>query len=568
MSSSATFAPALGAAERIRSAVVRTLAGELIGAAVVAGVVIVLLFGSHILHGGLQSDDWALLAVEKFPKAFGFSNSWSGLAGSAGSRIGAVVYWIAIYSLFGLHAKVDLAIAAVFTLAMAVSFYFILRVARFSTLESGAMMLIAIVLPVVGVTRFWATTAGGQICFVFYFLGLAAALRAFEERPGRRLRWHLISLGLYALSAAYAEVAMPLVAVSALIYMTRAPFVRSVKRAIPDLIIVAGCYAGTIEFVSGTDPGLGSSHWFAHFKMIYSDALTILSATVVPFGNGSHALILVLVAVLLVASVVLWRRPATAAATRRELRRWGVTFGICVAGAFAGWFTYVPSTWAYRPLEPGNTAHINIVVDAPLAAGTFALIMVARAIVLELLSSSRLGRGRNAPRAARAALVLALAWFAYVAVDGALDVRHNASIWTSAQTQEYNVLSVIKDALPQLPRNSTVVTFAEPATVAPGMPVFVLPWELTDAIKDVYNRPDINAYPILQDLSSVECGPHNMLAVEEGAPMGPAFDYGHAFFVDIATRQASFIANQAACQAIAATYPAGPYDLGPVNWSL
>jgi hypothetical protein len=568
---STTLTPALSAAARLRTAVGRTLATELVCSGILAAIVIVALFGSHILRGGFQSDDWSLLAAVKFPGAFGYTSSWAALAGQAGSRIGAVVYWFTVFSLFGTHAKFYLATAAVLTLAFAVSFYFVLRVARFSALESAAMMVIAIVLPSADTTRFWATTAGGQICFVFYFLGLAAALHAFDAPQPRRLRWHLLSLGLYAASAAYAEIAMPLVAVSVLIYLTRASPARSFKRWIPDLVIVAACYAGTVVFVSSTAGfgGLSSSQWFLHFELIYGQALTIFSGTAVPFGNGSHALIIALVAVLLGAGVLLWRRGATSAATRRELERWGATFGISVAGAVAGWLTYVPAMLYYEPLQGGNAGHINIVAAAPLAVGSFAVIMLARAVVLELLSA--IGpRRTHGVRGPTAAVVLALAavWFVYVAVDGSLDVRHDGANWTLAQREQYAVLGTVKRVLPNPPQNSTIVTFGEPATTAPDLPVFVSPWELAHAIKVAYGRPDVTGYPVLQFVTSVECQPDGVLVVAGTAPYGPAAAYGRTFFVDTVKGAVTLIKNRANCLAAAAVFPAGPYDLGPESWSI
>ena len=381
---------------RARAAVGNAPLRELAVATLVAVIVVALLFGSHIRSGGLESDDWALFVATKFPGANGYTSGIAALAAAAGSRVGAVLYWLFIFSLFGTHAKLYLATGALITVAMAASFYVVLRVIGFSRVESGAMMVVSIALPSVDTTRLWIIAIGGQLCFVFVFLGLAVALRAFDAPPPRRLRLHLLSLALYTVSAAYAEIAMPLVAIAVLLYVTRASVARSVKRWLLDLVIVATCYAGTVIFVNGKVgfDGLPRSQWLGHARAIYAQALTIFSGTLVPFADGSHAVIIALLAGLALAGGGIWRWRPTASTTRRALRRWSITFGIAVVAAIVGWGTYVPANAFYSPLQPGLSARINIVAGAPLAVAVVAVIMFAKAILTELVVWIRLHRWR------------------------------------------------------------------------------------------------------------------------------------------------------------------------------
>lgn len=558
------------AIRRVRSAVGNTTGRELLAAALLAAVIVALLFGTHIRHGGFESDDWSLFVDTKFPAVTGHSDSIAALAAAAGSRIGATLYWLAMFSLFGTHAKLYLTTAALITVAMVVSFYAALRVLGFSRVESGAMMIIAIAMPVVDTTRLWIITAGGQLCFAFFFLGLAVALRAFDAPPPRRLRLHLLSLVLYVASAAYAEIAMPLVAIAVLVYMTRTSIVRSAKRWLADLVIVAACYAGTVIFVNTTVGFTKApvSQWWSRAELIYGQAMTIFSAMVVPFANGSHAVLFGLLAVLVALGSLIWRRSATSSSTRGALRRWGVTLAIAVVAAAVGWGTYIPSSY-YLPLGEGIGSRINIVADAPVAAAVFAVIMLAKTIFGELVFAVSSNRSPlNRRNAFSVAAIVAFAWFAYVAVDGALDVRRDASLWTLSASDQYRILGLLKYEIPHPVHDSEIDTFGAPGMDAPGLPIFLQSWELNSAVKIAYDRPDLTGFPVLAGLSSVACEAHAVGIDVGSTPEALPSPYGHTYFVNTTTGAAELIRSRASCLAAVTVFPPGPYILAAGNWSL
>jgi hypothetical protein len=431
-------------------------------------------------------------------------------------------------------------------------------------------MVVSIAMPSVDVNRLWIIAAGGQICYVFFFLGLALALRAFEAPPPQRLRLHAASLALYAASAVYAEIAMPLAAVSLLVYMTRAPLWRSVKRWMLDLVIVAGCYAGTLVFVN-EDLGFTqapASQWWSRAELIYGQALTIFSATLMPFAEGDHLALFLLIGGLALAGALVWRRSTTAHATRTVLKRAAIAFAIAVVAAVAGWGTFIPSSY-YAPLGEGIGTRINLVADAPLAVAAVSVIMYASALLREFVTAifaKRATLARLRPLAAVA--LLGWAWLGYVVIDGAIDVRHDASLWTVSATQQYRLLGLLKYEVPHPVASSQFDTFGEAGMAAPGLPIFVQSWELNSAVKIAYDRPDLTGYPIVAGVDSIVCE-SNMVAVETPAatPFGTPSRYGHTYFVDAVTGAHELILSRAGCEAAAASFPPGPYAL-PNSWSL
>ena len=104
---------------------------------------------------------------------------------------------------------------------MALSIYVLLRELQFTITQSLAMMVLTIAAPSVATVRFWFTPSGSQISLTLFFYGLTLALRAFSATGNNRSRLHIASWSLYLLSAVYAEVALPLIGVCILVYLTR-----------------------------------------------------------------------------------------------------------------------------------------------------------------------------------------------------------------------------------------------------------------------------------------------------------------------------------------------------------
>lgn len=544
------------------SALSRTItAHERSVAFVSALIVAAIAFEPRIRAGGLLSDDWALNVAVKFPAVNGFANSWAALMSSAGSRVGAVPYWLASFTLFGDHTRLYIAMAALLAVIMAFSIFLLLRELRFSIAQSLAMMILTIAAPSVETVRFWFTPSGSQLCLALFFFGLTLALRAFAAPTGKRIRLHAASWGLYLASAVYAEVALPLIAVCILVYLTRAGVGASLRRWALDMIIVVGGYLAALSYVSSNN-GFGSpptSIWGEHARQLGDQALTIFTRMLGPFSDSARSIELIGLGILALAGFIVWMRRGTSPGSRSELKRWAFAFSICLAAIVAVYATYVPASLFYDPLAPGLANRINIATAAPLAIGVVAVLMFARVVIAEIL-------GGLMPYSRQFSVALVAAWFAVIAVVGVSDVRHDAHIWSLAALRNYDELRVLTKDLPSPAPDSTVYAFGEAGTVVLGLPIFLSPWELRSAVKIAYRREDISAYPVVTGYDSLSCGSNGIMAGSGAAVVAPS-PYGKSYFFDVPSGRHERIDSESACTAGLSRFHPGPYSATTLEWS-
>jgi hypothetical protein len=531
-----------------------------------AVVVSLLVFLPHILHGGLQSDDWALFAVDKFPAISGHTTVLGALTTSSGSRIGATLYWAAAIALFAHHVKAYLLLAALLAAVMGAAIYALLRELDFTRSQALAAMVITIVAPSVDTVRFWFTPSGSQLCLTLFFVGLILALKAFEAPPRSARRLHAASLILYIASAAYAEVALPLMALAVVLYFPRAGFRRAAKRWLCDMVIVIAGYVAVNAFIQTLGPSLRlpKSQWPEHLRLIADQTLTIVTSTLAPFA-GSRTTVLLGLAVLAAAGALAWRLPRTTATGRAGLRRWAITTGLAAVAVIVPLLIYVPSMFYYEPLAPGLGNHIDIPIAAPLGVLILAIIMFAVTVLTEL--------GRNVLSAARPKRVtypvvaLAVVWFGVVAVDGVRHVRNNANIWNAASAQQIRILAAIKHSIRTPVHNATFLTFDAPGAVAVGMPTFYSSFELESAVKVFLNRSDVKGYPVISGVSAVTCLSTG-IQVESGGVVESTSSYGHTYFVDVARTRSLLVNSERACRAQLPGFPPGPFAVRLLPWAV
>jgi hypothetical protein len=537
------------------------VAHERLVALLLAAATAAIVFAPRIKAGGLLVDDWALDTAVHFPKSQGYSSALSALGSTAGPRLGAIPYWLASFEVFGSHTKLYLLVAGALAVLLAWSIYLLLRELRFSIVLALAAMILTLVAPSLETVRFWVTPSGSQICLTLFFLGLTVALRAFDAPQGSRLRLHAISWLLYVAGALYAEVALPLIVAAVLVYFTRASPRDSLRRWAADLPIVIVGYVAANSFVNEHQAfgRLPTSMWGEHARYLGDQALSIFTMMLVPITRDRTA-VLVGLAILGLASILAWllgRREAT----RAELKRWYYVLFVCLVAAVGVYATYVPAMLYYEPLGPGLANHINIPIVAALATGIVAVLMIARAVLSEALR-------RPPAQLAGLALILPLAWFLLIAIDGARDVRGDAHVWAVAGSHDYHVLHVITATLPDPAANSTIYTFGEAGTVAPGLPVFFSSFELTNAIKIAYQRGDISGYPVVTDDDTVSCTAKGVVVSVGSTPLNPPSPYGHSYFLDVPSAHYERIDSAAACRNALASFPPGPYSITPpLTWS-
>jgi hypothetical protein len=549
---------------RARGAAVTALSWETGAALVLALIVSIAVFEPHIAHGGLQSDDWSLFALDKFPAISGHTTALGALSTAAGSRVGATLYWAAAFVLFTDHVKAYLLLGVLLAALMATAIYALVRELGFTRLEATMVMIITIVAPSVDTVRFWFTPSGSQLSLTLFFVGLILALKAFDAPQPAARRLHAASLVLYIASAAYAEVALALMALAAVLYLPRAGFRRAAKRWLCDMVIVVAGYLAVNTFIHSLSPSvrLPRSQWPEHLHLIANDALTIFTSTLAPFA-GSRTAVLLGLAALAAAGALAWRLPRTTTTGRAALRRWAITAGLAAVAVIVPLMVYVPSMLYYEPLAPGLGNHINISTAAPLAVLIVAVIMFAVTTLTEL------GRGVFSARptwVTYPVLTLGAVWFAAVVVDGVTDVRNNANIWNAASAGQIQILTAVKHSVKTPVRNATILTFGAQASVAAGMPTFFSSFELNSAVKVWYGRSDVQGFPVVAGVTSVSCLPTG-IQVLAGGVLESTSRYGQTYFVDVPQNRALLVANERSCRTRLSSFPPGLFAIQPLSWA-
>ncbi len=523
----------------------------------------VLAFEPRIRGGGFAADDWVEYASVRFPRALGYGSPLAAVQATAGSRVGASLYWLASFSWFGSHTRLYLTLAALLSVVMAFSVYLLLRELRFSAPQSLAMMLLTIAAPIVATVRFWFTPSGSQISLALFFFGLTLALRAFSATGRRRLRLHGASWSLYVLSACYAEVALALMGVCILVYLTRTSLAKALSRWAFDLVVVIVGYVATSAFVSSTAGfvKLPQSMWGYHARLIGDQALTIATGMLDQSSGAIRVPVLIALAGLALAGGVVARSPRTSIGTRNGLRRWGAAVCISIVAIVACFATYIPAMLYYEPSGPGLPSHIDIVIAAPLAVAVFGVLMFAWVVIAELLSRVRISVSRYA-------LALVAVWFAVIFVHGMHGVRQDGRIWAAAGDRDLHLLHVLTADLSHPAHGSTIYTFGEAGTMAVGLPLFFSSFELTSAVKIAYDRGDLSAYPVVEADDVVHCAPKGITVVAGSTPLSRPSPYGMSYFFSVASGNSERIESVEACINALSTFRPGPYAVEPMpEWS-
>ncbi len=557
-SSSASLRTPAAGRSRLSLVVREVLGHERLLAFSIAVLAAVICFEPRIKGGGLTADDWPDFVAVKFPHAAGFDSTLAALQSAAGSRVGHMFYWLVSYTVFGEHTRLYSALIAGLAVLMAFALYLLLRELRFTVVQSLAIMLLSIVAPAAETVRMWFTIGGVQIALTLYFVGLMIAMKAFATDGKASKRLQLISYSLYVASAIYVETALPLIAISVLVYLTRAPVKAALWRWAADLVIVVAGYAATLAFVSSHN-GFGklpASQWGEHIHLLADQTYTVVARALGPLSTSDRAFAALGVVALAGACVALWRRGSLSDPARRELYRWSATFGISTAAIVVSYGVYVPAMLYYEPLGPGLATHINSVIAAPLAAGVVAIVMLAKLVATELL--------RGMPRRVLLCVpIVAVAWYATIAVEGIAGVRSDAHIWAYASERGGHVLNVLRRRLPDPLPSSTIYTFGEAGTVAPGMPIFYTSWEQTNAVKIAYNRADVSSFPVVAEGIQIDCAPNGVIPTVAGAPVESASPYRRSYFFDVPSGRTVLITSQRACARALGAFHAGPYVTSP-----
>jgi hypothetical protein len=504
------------------------------------------LYGSHVRHGGLYSDDWAFASAVQY--GGGLFDRYDALRDSIGFRPLGILSVVARFSLLGDHARWHLGVALGSTVLLCLAIYLLLRTLRMERIHAGAIAFLVLGCPYADATRLWATGSGANVVLALWLIGVVVALNGFDAAtPRRRAVMHGIAVTLYVCSLLAYEAAYVGICAGGLLYLTRANWRRALKRSIVD--IAAATVTVVLIATQSTVPQATS--FSEKVRLMVGGALRIFTEVAVPFGRPSIALVLGVLALIAAGSVAVALLLSRAGGwERRVLTRWLLTAAAGVVVAFAGYVTYAVAMAYYHPLSPGLANRTNVIATPGFIITVYALLVIAG-----MLLARRLRPG--SPAALAVPLIGAAVIFA-----GYQDrTRASADVWDRAYSQEMLVVNTVKRSFPELPASATVYTFGHPlVSENPGLPIFISNWELRGALQVTYDDPSISGYPALPG-TSLACNADGAHFTGTGYGADHGDRYGELFVVDVPSGRAERVDSRRECRALAPTLAPGPLQV-------
>jgi hypothetical protein len=509
----------------------RPIRRELLATLAFFAVLALVVYGGHVLRGGWYYDDWDFIARLDLAADDGLGALWRA-ADEISYRPMYSVVLVAMYLIGGTGQAAYLLVGLATAGAPGWLLYWLLRRLRVAWYVAGAAAAMLVVIPVVDATRLWMAAFPSGVAIVFWLLGVHVALTGLGR--SRAIAWHAGAVALYVAAMLTAELTVPLVGLSPVLYALAAGPRRALPRAPADLIAAGATVAylaGAATSIRPAESSLG--YLLDRAGQIWSAGVPVVEQQV-PLDKvlwGPLGLLLLVVAGVGVALSLRRReRPA-------ELRRDLLLTAAGLVFTLAGLVMLLPAEPYYVPRTSGVGDRVSIAAApgfACLLAGLFALV----------------GRGLAALARRR---VVALAVFAALALvtvaSMAVKEIRVQSAWADSWTEAQAVVGAVKKALgPDVPAGATIVTFRHTTIRLPeDVPVFAATWDLQGAMRFTYRDPTITAQPY---------GPEIACTADGLDLAGTHAAYGRVFFVDAKTYTGRRIPSRSACEAALAAYGA------------
>jgi hypothetical protein len=159
---------------------------------------------------------------------------------------------------------------------------------------------------------------------------------------------------------------------------------------------------------------------------------------------------------------------------------------------------------------------------------------------------------RIVPRSVAVALVAAV--LGTVTVHQ-LDINLDSQdAWAAAWQEEGRAMHGVRAVLPQLPKNSSIVSFGHPLWERGFIPVFAASWDLRGAIDLETDHDPDKAIPVQ---TGVTCG--DTAALFQGAPYMPYDGPSEVWFVDSLNLRAVRVRSRSECERAVAGFGAQPF---------
>jgi hypothetical protein len=508
-------------------------------------VVSVAIYGPHVLDGGFTIDDWSHAAAVQYPRESILADYWS----TTSLRHGLVVYIPLTHVVLGPHPAAHIALAIVMAILMSTALFALLRRLAFTQLQAGAIALLVLLFPWSDTARFWAVAGHISLVIALGIAGVLLALRGLdaraEGRPRRGLALHAGALALYALSILTYDIAGAALLLAGALYLTRAPRRVACLRWAADVAVIVPCLA--LSWLRADRAQFSLSEMADHADAIADGGATILALAAFPFGSPSRQAVLTVLFTVVVVAVVVRRLLPSSDDARPALGRWIAITGAGALLAAASWAQYIPADPYYNPVAAGSGNRVNVMAAVGVVIALYGVATLAATLAL-----------RGTANWTRVASLATAAFAAVLAVGYARDTREDQRAWARAATSADAVLATIEKTVPNPRPDSTIYTFGHPGGEAPGISIFGYQWDLRDAVRLRYDRPDLDAYPILEGVG-ISCLKPGLGPTGSGwSPALQGTRYGTAYFVDVASSTMDRIDSRRECSAVLSKYVPGP----------
>jgi len=521
-------------------------ARELALAGLCLTVVAILVYLPHIQHGGFYSDDWADAAARFYPPGGpGLSHVLDVYTVLFPYRPVLILYVPLKYYVFGANIELQLAWTIALALIIAWQFFGILRFFKVPWFHALVIAALTLVFPWFDSTRLWEAASLSSFAIMLALAGFWLALIGLERRSWR---FHIAAAALYLLSILTYEITLPAIAAAGIVYTARFGWKRARFVWSADLAVALAAGVWNRTHTNRVVSGLGDD--LQHIKQIVEAGGTIVGRSVYPLGPHGYTTtaLLVLVGLFGFSGVVWWTRGRLRDASGWGLKQWLLLGAVGVGLAALGWAMFIPADSYYTPSVYGAANRVNAMAGFGIVIAIYAAMGASGAAIAVLVPGAR----RAVPAVALGgALVLGAA---YIHV-----LERHSDIWDKAYVAQREGMRLIKQVLPSLPPNTTVIAAGYPANQTVGVPIFSATWDLNGMLKMSYRDGSLSAFPLMEGFELV-CGSRGvgMRGSGETPPLAP---YGRVRLLDLDTGSHSAPRDRKECQSVAGRYMPGPFYL-------
>ncbi len=507
------------------------------------------LLGSHLLHGGLYTDEWSITAIQHDVGTWGL---FEALVGANHDRPLGALYLSITTALSGTNPHLHALWGLLALLAATSTVYLLLRLLSLRVRDALAIVLLFMLFPFADSAWLWAS--GSYLAIALAALGGSLALVGIRREGKAAVAYHVGALALFASSILTYQVAAGVICLSVFMYLPRVGRRRAIALWAVDVCVVILALS-LPRLITGSvgataDPVIPLGEQLDHAKLLANQGLVLLTVVLVPFGGPHRDVVLPIALVGACIGALLAWHAHTEPELRNRLYRWllmAAAGGLVVAAAYA---IYVPAPInLYQPLGKGEENRLNVMASLGYVIIVYALATVFATSAIRLL--------RRPPAWAP---VIGLAIAATVFVGYVRRTRQDVAAWNRAGSIQRQELGELRSAGRPAAR-TTIYAFGGVGSTAPGVYAFRVTWDLNTAVELLWNDETLHAYPIFTG-TQMTCTARQVVPVgpSNGDGISQAANYQHAVFYDFRSGRQQRITDAATCARAVASFVPGAVE--------